>query len=236
MIIGFKQWLKESTINSMNVDSHEILTFQYAPEIQIHSGLDSIDKEYFKNIFSKGKITLSDLKKFIHSYVKNDPTGERHGARMVVYEDGRIVIGKAMNHVYLIYNPGSSGRKAEAHFDMNNKKITISNIEGENFYKLEVWKKIINNLKRARLINNNYKIVGCPPSCDTNEPGGTTLLVKDLLSQKGEIELDKTGRQLKSVKEKETESLVRNFLSNRAIGNRNSDFLGYMYRYGEWRD
>mgnify|MGYP003343925379 CR=1 FL=1 len=37
----------------------------------------------------------------------------------------------------------------------------------------------------------------------------------------------------KSKKEREAEELVRSFMTQKAIQNKNTDMMGYMYRYGE---
>lgn len=224
--MDFKKWLLiKENIEKMEIDSHEILVFQYSPDIQFHSGLGDIDKKYFLDVFGNSKPSSSKIEEFCHSYVKNDPSGERLGARIVAYIDGRIVIGKAMNHVYLQYHPNKKGINVEGYFDPKNKTITISHSYSDLFNNLEVWKKIINNLNRADLIGDDWKIKGCPPNCE-DEP---YLLAKDILSQKTKIQ----NNDSPSIKEKETQDLVRNFMAQRAIQNKSKDLMGYMYRYGE---
>jgi hypothetical protein len=132
-----------------------------------------------------------------------------------------------MNHVYLIYQPNGQGRpNTEGYFDFNNQKITLSESnDKESFQKISVWKKILNNLIKSGLINKNWRVVGCPPSCEKD----SNAKVQDILNQKNNIQNSSED----SLKKKETDALVRSFMTQQAIQNKNSNMMGYMYRYGE---
>ena len=220
-MISFKIWLEN--LNKMMVDNTEILVFQYSPEIQIQSGLSDIDKEYFTSIFGKGKPSESEFKEFIHSYIRNDPSGQMLGSRILIYDNGKIVIGKANSHAFLNYYPSTSGSNVEGYYDFDKKKLTISHSYSENFNKISIWKKALINLKNVSLIDDDWTIFGCPPSCEKN------LTVKEIMSKKDDV----SGEWGASRKEKESENLVQQFMTQRAIQGRRENPMGFIYRYGE---
>lgn len=220
----------ESNLIKTYVDGIEILCFNLSPNVQIQSGLDDRDREYFTSIFEKGNPSKSELEEFVHSRAADldASTAMSLGAKMIAYSDGRVVLGKAPYHAYLSFRPNKSGEHfLEGYFNMKSKSIKISHVPSSQsilFKKIEIWKKIIKNLLDSNLIDFSWTIIGCPPSCEDD-----SVLVSDLLSQKQDVEEDFE----KSRKEKETEAIVQNFRTQQAFQNKNKNLMGYMYRYGE---
>lgn len=220
----------ESNLSKTYVDGMEILCFNLSPSVQIQSGLDDRDREYFTSIFGKGNPSGSELEEFIHSRSADldASTAMSLGAKMIAYSDGKVVLGKAPYHAYLSFHPNkTSGSFLEGYFNIKSKSIKISYVPPsarELFNKSEIWKKIIKNLLDSKILDLSWKVTGCPPSCEEKN-----VSVGDLLSQNHDIEDSKSS----SSKEKETEALVQNFRTQQALRNRNTNLMGYMYRYGE---
>lgn len=224
--MNFKLWL-ENNIQTLKIEGEESLVFQYSPVIQVQSGLATFEREYFKDIFSEGIPSFDKFKEFIHSYVKGDPMGEKYGAKMLIYSDGKVVIGKAPYHSYLEYLGGKKANDAQGYYNLNNRKLTISHVGNTKaFNNIEVWKNALGNLKRAELITDDWIISGCPPVCKmTDKRLPDSITIKELLNQK---EIGSSDD--KSIKEKETENLVQNFVTQQAIQNKEADPKGYFYR------
>lgn len=215
----------EELIHKMKSDSSEVLVYQYSPNIQVQSGLGDRDKQYFIEIFGKGNPSNEQIEEFIHSSAEGWDSSEawRSGAKMIIYNDGRVVIGKAPYHTYLSYYPASVGSPViEAYFNIKSKKITVSHTSGKSS-KMPPLKKACSNLLSANLIDNTWTLDGCPPVCDDDDKPISV----------GDVSHGSDTSQTTSKKERETEGMVSNFLAKKAIEDREKNMMGYMYRYGD---
>lgn len=241
----FYQIMKESKIQEMERDYQKILVYNYSPQVQIQSGIGERDREYFNQLFQNGNPSAAGLEEFIHSYAEgwSASSGSSLGSKIIAYDDGKVVLGKAPYHSFLAYYPNDPKLpKLEGYFNIKNKAITVSHVNNDSFFKLETWKKILGSLLKAGLVDNNWRMIGCPPNCPAPSHLGLDkdgldvesdkeyVLVGELLSQKSDISSQDAD---KSKKEKEAEELVRNFMTQQAIKNKNSNMMGYMYRYGD---
>jgi hypothetical protein len=227
----FLEWLNTVQQNPYNKHSfkdgpHQVLSFQYSPSIQIHSGVDASDRKYFEKLFGNGSPSSEEMASFIHSQPDSEIFNNiLKGSKMVAYSDGKIVIGKAPYHAELVFDPDPGLPRMEGYFNHNSRTIKVTNAKDKSFFDIAVWKIIMKNLLDARLIDTSWQLVGCPPDCDGVANGMT---VKQLLDQKGKV----ASYDGPTPKEKEAEFLAQNFLTKQAIQNRGSDLTSYLYRHG----
>jgi hypothetical protein len=207
------------------IEAEEVLVCQYSLSIQFQSALDPVSKDYFKKIF---KARNPNIKEFAHHYVPADTSGQIMGARMVAYKDGRIVIGKANNHAYLSYQPSQGNMaKMEAYYNPNKKNILFTgedNDRSSKGFNQSSWKKIFSMLSLAKLIDESWIIKGCPPFCGEEE----NISFGELLLRGMDLESKE-----KTLKSREAETMVQNFMIKRAIQNKHDNPISFIYRYAD---
>jgi len=148
---------------------------------------------------------------------------------MVVYSDAKIVLGKAPNHAYLMYQPGSVGSRVEGYYSTKKKSIVFSGEENSQYsqaFDNRSWKTIFSRLSISGLVDDNWKIRGCPPVCGERE----FVNVGEIIS--GYWDSGVEGKE-KTLKRKDAESLVQNFRIKKAIQNKDLNHMAYLYRYAD---